>query len=296
MPLNTRFGISCSFSMIENILSTEELQEAYYIKWREKYAIAFNKKDNFTNALEWDLRCRKAMREIFTSATLYVEAKKNLEMKCFSSYYFCLYYSLFHAIYSCIYLDVESSIEQLTNVTHNNIINIFISAFANTEKDIFDRDIKSTFEDLRYKREYYSYSTPFNNIFDYSNDLKNLENIIKKSFQLASFHTLIVEKSYDKNIKSTFNCSNLPESRILTELFYKLFAKRNKSNIYILDDSCKNMLYELKRYGLRPSHIVTDLEHQFDEYHTYDSFYNDDFNENQLNILDIWAFIYNALI
>ena len=83
-------------------------QKKYYNKWMQKYSVVFNGDDNF-QGIEWDLRCKKALREIFSSATFFMEAKKNLEMGCFSSYYFGLYYSLFHAIYSVIFLDVNSS-------------------------------------------------------------------------------------------------------------------------------------------------------------------------------------------
>lgn len=79
-------------------------------------------------------------------------------MKCFSSYYFCLYYSLFHAIYSSIFLDADSNIDKLLSVTHRNIINIFISAFGNSKADIMTKDIADLFVDLKYRREYYSYA------------------------------------------------------------------------------------------------------------------------------------------
>ena len=97
-------------------------QKKYYNRWMQKYSVVFNGDDNF-QGIEWDLRCKKALREIFSSATFFMEAKKNLEMGCFSSYYFGLYYSLFHAIYSVIFLDVNSSMDKLFDITHKNIIN-----------------------------------------------------------------------------------------------------------------------------------------------------------------------------
>ena len=64
-------------------------QKKYYNRWMQKYSAVFNGDDNF-QGIEWDLRCKKALREIFSSATFFMEAKKNLEMGCFSSYYLLL--------------------------------------------------------------------------------------------------------------------------------------------------------------------------------------------------------------
>lgn len=284
------------FNRLDAKLKSLDDQKKYHDKWMKKYARIFKCEETSLVAIEWDLRCRKALREIFSSATFYIEAKKNLEMACFSSYYFCLYYSLFHAIYSSIFLDVESDINKLLNVTHKNIINIFISAFGNSKADIMTRDINDLFVDLKYKREYYSYVTPFNNIFNYEEDVEKLRHILLECYELTSFHSLMIEKSYCKNIGKITKFNNVDEVYEFNELFHRLFAKKDEIGKNRLDSSCKFLQKELLQYGFSPQYIALDLEHQFDEFHTYDRFYHDISNTNALKVSDIGSFIYKALI
>ena len=175
------------FNLLDIKMPNEKKQLKYYERWMKKYSEVF--KDNDFTCVEWELRCQKSMREIFTASNFFIEAKKNLEMRCFSSYYFCLYYALFHAIYSVLFFDTQSNIYNLLDITHRNIINIFVGVFANSSKDILTKDIEELFKELKYKREYYSYVTPFNNLFDYQNDINRLEIALAQCFQLSSFHS-----------------------------------------------------------------------------------------------------------
>lgn len=285
-----------SFNRLDAKLQNSDRQKKYYEKWMKKYTEVFKCKKKNLIAIEWDLRCRKALREIFSSATFFIEAKKNLEMKCFSSYYFCLYYSLFHAIYSSIFLDVNSDINGLLNITHRNIINKFISAFGNSKSDIMTREIETLFISLKYKREYYSYVTPFNNLFNYKEDLEKLERILLDCYQLSSFHSLMIEKSYSKNIGEIIKFTNVDEIYEFDALFHDLFSKKDEVGNNRLDSSCEYLRGELLQYGFKPEYISLDLDHQFDEFHTYDGFYAEDNNKNALKITDIWSFVAGALM
>ncbi len=287
-----RFG----FDRLDVKMDNLDLQKKYYNRWMQKYAEVFKREPTSFTAIEWDLRCKKALREIFSSATFFVEAKKNLEMRCFSSYYFCLYYSLFHAIYSSIFLDADSAINKLFDVTHRNIINIFISAYGNTKSDILSKDIADLFADLKYRREYYSYVTPFNNLFHYEEDLERLRQVLLDCYQLTSFHSLMVEKSYNKNIGVVTKFSNADEVYEFDQLFHKLFSKNDDSGKGKLDSSCEFLRAELLQYGFKPEYISLDLDHQFDEFHTYDGFYSGGDAKNALKTTDIWSFVAEALM
>jgi len=287
-----RFG----FNRLDSKLKISDDQKKYYNKWMKKYAEIFKSEEKSLIAIEWDLRCRKALREIFSSATFFIEAKKNLEMKCFSSYYFCLYYSLFHAIYSSIFLDVESDINKLLSITHRNIINVFISAFGNSKNDIMTRDIDALFINFKYKREYYSYVTPFNNLFNYEEDLEKLRLTLLECYQLTSFHSVMIEKSYHKNIGKVTKFTNIDEVYEFDELFHRLFSKKDEIGKNKLDSSCEFLRRELLQFGFIPQYIALDLDHQFDEFHTYDRFYDGDSNKDALKVLDIWSFVAEALM
>ena len=71
---NYRFG----FSMLDYKMPEEKSQIQYYDRWMKKYAELFENGNE--KAVEWEVRCQKSVREIFTSANFFIEAKKNLEM------------------------------------------------------------------------------------------------------------------------------------------------------------------------------------------------------------------------
>lgn len=284
------------FDRLDAKLQNPDIQKKYYNRWMKKYAEIFKSEGITLVVIEWELRCRKALREIFSSATFFIEATKNLEMRCFSSYYFCLYYSLFHAIYSSIFLDVESDINKLLNITHKNIIKIFLSAYGNTKSDIMTSDVKELFISLKYRREYYSYVTPFNNLFNYEEDLKKLKEVLLDCYQLTSFHSLLIEKSYHKNVAKVTKFTNTDEVYEFYELFNRLFSKEDEKGKNKLDPSCEFLREEFLQYGFSPQYIALDLDHQFDEFHTYDGFYDDNSNKDALNASDIWSFVASALI
>lgn len=285
-----------SFNRLDAKLSDMDMQKKYYDKWMQKYARIFKCETKQLNSIEWDLRCRKALHEIFSSATFFIEAKKCLEMCCFSSYYFCLYYSLFHAIYAAIFLDTDSIMNSLLNITHRNIINIFTSAYCKSKKDIMSKEVNVLFNELKYRREYYSYATPFNNLFDYKNDLERLKDILLDTYQLTSFHSLMIENSYCKNIGKVTKISNKYEIYEFEKLFYSLFSKKDISGNNKLDTSCEILKDELVRDGFRPYFITLDLEHQYDEFHSYDFDFHNKRNDEALKVSDILLFITEAIM
>ena len=65
------FGFSALDTKMPDIID----QRKYYDRWMCKYSYIFSSDDNF-HGIEWDLRCRKTLREIFSSATFFMEAKK----------------------------------------------------------------------------------------------------------------------------------------------------------------------------------------------------------------------------
>ena len=284
---------TAKFSRLDQRITDEAAQQKYYNRWMLKYSKLFSKDDDFP-VLEWDLRCRKALREIFSSATFLAEAKVNLKMNCYSSYYFCIYYSLFHALYAALFLDTETELDKLFEVNHSNLITRFISAYGNTKDDIMDKHTAEMFKHLKYQREYYSYSTPFNNLFDRNSELDSVHNTILTCFQLAAFHSLMLEKSCRKHSNGITRITAYYKSRF-DAIFPQLFAKADEEGNIRFDDSALNMRAEIMRDGVMPEYILIDLEHHFDEFHTYDSFGADN-PENALKIADIWKDISDALI
>lgn len=282
-----------SFGMLDSEMPNLKEQEKYHNRWMQKYATIFKNADS-SIGIEWDLRCRKALKEMFSSAMLYTECKKNLEMCCFSSYYFCLYYSMFHAIKSVLFFDTNTTIDKLLDKTHSSTIDTFAGAFANSKKDVLNKEVKMLFEEFKFKRECYSYQTPFNNLFNYEEDLQKLEKVLVQCYQLGSFHSLMVEKSYKKHNGHIIKLTDSDERNRFIILFNKIFSKKDLNGCYVLEDSCENLKNELLRYGCLPIYIALDLEHELDEFHTYDSFYKNSC-DHSLKITDIWSVLVKAL-
>lgn len=115
-------------------------------------------------------------------------------------------------------------------------------------------------------------------------------------YQLTSFHSLMIEKSYQKNIGKVTRFTNADEIYEFDELFHRLFSKKNETGKSRLDSSCEFLRGELLQYGFKPEYIALDLDHQFDEFHTYDGFYHGDSNKEALKITDIWTFVVSALM
>lgn len=67
----------------------------------------------------------------------------------------------------------------------------------------------------------------------------------------------------------------------------------NKTNN--LEPSSKYMKFELMEFGFLPEYISLDLDHQYDEFHTYDGFYDCTTTEKPLIVTDIWNFVAFAL-
>ena len=154
--------------------------------------------------------------------------------------------------------------------------------------------VEELFKQLKYQREYYSYFTPLNNLFAPADELDLLHNTILDCYQLVAFHSLMLHKSSRKHSNGIARITTDCKEQFDT-IFAKLFAKADEEGNLQFDDSAANVKAEITRHGAMPEYVLLDLDHQFDEFHTYDSFYNDN-NENMLQISDIWKELGTALI
>ncbi|WP_367888467.1 hypothetical protein [Bacillus wiedmannii] len=285
-----------NFNLLNKNLNTNQ-QGLYYSQWKKKYdkILAGN------NAIiEWDIRSRKALKEIATSATFFKEAELVRKSNCYSAYYFLCYYSLFHAMLSTLYLNCENELEKLINISHKKVQSIFVSTYRTKNNPIISTDINKHFTLLKSLREYYSYSMPMNEFFpdyDFEQPDTFLEIDIKQCFQLTSLHSLILSNSCLGEHKAiSTNELSQSELHMFRGLFEKVNAKKHPlKNYYILDPADKNVLDEMYHYGFKVEHINLDIDHFIDEFKTYQSGHDND-NENSLSISEIDSFFYRTLI
>lgn len=186
-------GFSYNTKEIDECIRVENEQNNYYSEWVRNYKRVFDKCP-VDDIGQWFIRYEKSTWEIYTSATLLLEARCNLNNKCFASFYFNMYYSLFHAIYSLLYMNPFIKLDKLFRMSHSQLFKNFKSYYTGTNS-MFGQNEIDLFENLKYKREYYSYNVPFNLVFsEMQPDYYKTEKAIRAIFQATAFHINIASR------------------------------------------------------------------------------------------------------
>lgn len=260
-----------NFKDLNKYIHDETEIDKYYSNYMEKYSNLF-KESKDIDVIEWQIRIRRALKELFTSASFYIESKKMLEEKYYSSYYYLTYYCYFHALLGNLYLLPEKKVDDLLNISHSKVVNSFNSNFCLGKYGIIKDDVMKNFRTLKFMREYYSYNMPLNEYLDEIKGITQpylfLEDAIKPLFQLISLHSLMLEKCYSKffkNIPKTM--TKIEEQNFIVETFLKINAVRHPyENIELLDWSDQRALMEMRKYGYTIAFILIDMEHFMDDF------------------------------
>jgi len=285
-----------NFSHLNRRLGSEKEISSYQSKWIEKYTGVF-KHCKARTTIDWDVRTSKSLKEVFTSASFYMEAQLAKKSNSWSAFYFLSYYSLFHALLANVYLLPEEKLESLSEITHSKLINVFYSTFSNAKPNIINGKIKELFELLKYAREYYSYQMPFND-FLYSHKEINRPDIrlpyfLRCCFQLASLHSEIIEKAFQKHGKVVRGAAQLHSYK--KETFMRAHSRRHPiTNKYLLDPSDEFRIKELIS-GSSPTSFVINLEHYYDEFRSYIGDSEEHEGHPRVSQHEIFSFIYGAL-
>lgn len=292
----SRYG-NTNFCLLNAIMPDEKAQKIYYERWMTRYAKLF-KDGNDENIIEWDLRTRKAMKEVLTSASFYVEATCVYKSSCFSASYYLMYYSLFHAMLSSLWLDDKQTIDNLIVINHSKIANCFFSNFCTPKQSLISNDIQDLWEDLRFLREYYSYSMPLNDMFDEELDIEKLTQKLKKKitqcFQITSLHSVMFENSFGKHGRLVkINNDNWV---FFWTLFDKVNGKKHsKTKTYLLDPADKSARSELINNACGIECITLDIEHHFDEFRGYHGVVEAVTEPKIFNVSDIWTLVWKSI-
>lgn len=269
-------GIYSNFSYLNKNIENCELQNKYYQKCMHAYS-AISKRGDNNDIIEWSIRIRKSLKEIFTSALFYIESEKCEIDGCFASTYYLRYYSLFHAMLSNLFLDEKQNISDLMDINHTKVANCFVSNYCSNSFPIIDKEIKENFNILKFMREYYSYTMPMNEIFNHGRSgrwdekIINLKEKIIQCFQLANFLVVCIENSFFKNF-TTYLKIDENNKVIFNEIFKMVNGKKGpNSTQVILDDADRNECRESLKDGVSIDNYNLDLEHFCDEFRSYDS-------------------------
>ncbi|MFL1467602.1 hypothetical protein [Marinobacter sp. HN1S83] len=203
------------------------------------------KKGGSEEVYQWGIRIHKSLKEVFTATSFYQEALIAKEANSWAAFFFLSYYSLFHSLMSCVVLLPSESIENLSKITHTKLIKLFKAQFSDQKPHMIREDIGDVFYMFKYLREYYSYNMPPNDfLYELENSFqpdKKLPFFIRSCIQLASLHSEIIERCFEKHgstkknlvppddIKNWYKLLNCPKQP-LTEEHVLHFSDRLKMN------------------------------------------------------------------
>ncbi len=263
-----------NFNLLDSYLSEQSSRDKYYNNIFKLFHTLFKDSKDIDFIL-WEVRILKSLKEVYTSALFYCESEVALKGKNLSSYFFLSYYSLFHAFLSVLYLDSTMSLDQLFEMTHDKVKKNFINLYCKGKREIISPDIEKEFELLKFYREYYSYSMPFNEFFSDLKDLKQPDQFIRNRlmhcFQIASLLSNIIENSSHKfnHGIGRLSTGNYKEFEMW---FNRVNGKPHpfKPNQYLLDPSDKYVKGDfIKSMAGQPNCFSIHLEHFMDEFGGY---------------------------
>lgn len=220
-----QFGYGFNTTYIDACIPDDNNQKSYCKAWTNKYKTTLSSCSPDEKA-EWFIRSKKSIWEMYASSTMLTEARCSLGNNCYVSFYFCLYYALFHAIWSLLYMTPEIELDKLYRVAHSALINKF-REYHTGKAGMFSLEAVEQFENLKYKREYYSYNSPLNLVFpDSADELRKTETLILSIFQTASLHSFMANSN-----SKCCRITDLTDRIGFHEKFVQFFSNVNISDL-----------------------------------------------------------------
>lgn len=200
----------------------------YFSTWIGRYRKLIRGWDENETAA-WSVRLRQSLKSAFVSTHFALAAREASEAGSRVTFYYLSYYAVLHAVWGVLYLHPDEKTAAIAKPTHSKLPNVFQSAFCGP-KGIIRYQIKDMMEDLRLRREYYSYRMPLNSPFDDEHDAKgyasSVGGIVKQCIQLSNLHShLIVEAADREGVGSVRIQSEAREA--FTEIFRTVNSQRH---------------------------------------------------------------------
>lgn len=268
-------------------------QDRYVNRWTKIYTDMI-KNGGADEIYKWDIRIHKTLKETFTAASFYQESLIAKEANSWAAFFFLSYYSLFHSLMSCVVLLPTESIENLSKITHTKLIKLFKAQFSDQKPYMIREDVGDVFYIFKYLREYYSYNMPPNDfLYELESSFqpdKKLPFFIRSCIQLASLHSEIIEKCFDKHGSKAKNFVDSNDIRN----WYKLLncPKQPLTDEHLLHFSDIVKMEEVVNTP-DPRSLSFLLEHFTDEFRLYEGAQFPKFADG--TEIDPGAFVYKVL-
>ena len=270
----------------------------YYSSWMKKYN-ALCRTFNDRSIMEWDLRVRRSLKSAFTSAAFFLEGKAAEHQQSISSQYYLYYYAVFHAMWSVLFTNPSEATSSVCQLSHTKMLNVFRNHYCSGSLRPLGYDM-SLVSELRYRREYYSYNMPMNDILfgesGLENPLPSVYGMIKQCLQLASLQSVMLENASHSLGKGALRVDKM-DLPFLSELFRKIQGHAHPvTGRIILEPSDRIALSERQAIGCGINAFSVLYEHFCDEFRTYVRLEKrKDIGEPSVNAQDICSFIWNSI-
>jgi len=265
----------------------------YFSNWMGRYRKLMRGWDEYETAA-WSVRLRQSLKSAFVSTHFALAASEAKATGSFVTFYYLSYYAVLHAVWGVLYLHPDENTAAIAKPTHSKLPNVFQSAFCGP-KGIIRYPIKEIMEDLRLRREYYSYRMPLNLPFNDERDAKsstsNVGGIVKQCIQLSNLHShLIMEAAEREKIHPVRIKADARQA--FEEVFRAVNSQRHPvRGGWFLEPADERALNEFLTQGTGLTGHSIEFDHMYDEYMTYAGGGEADLDKAQ----KVKSLVYNAM-
>lgn len=269
--LETRITYFSNFVHLNINLGGPAQCDRYFSEWIARYRRLIKGWGDMDVAI-WSIRMRQSLKSAFTATHFALAAQDAKKAGSHASFYYLAYYAVFHALWGVMYLHPDESTDAIIKPTHTKLANVFQSCFCG-EGGIIRYSVREIAEDLRFRREYYSYRMPLNSPFEDEDDARGatvyVGGLVKQCIQLSNLHSHLIHEAATRN---DFAVARVPPDR--RDEFTKMFLQFNSQAHParpepFLDPADEQALQEwlLKGCDLWGHSIM--FEHMTDQYMNY---------------------------
>jgi len=264
-------GYASNFVHLNINLGGGQACSDYFGAWIGRYRKLMRDWDDL-ETMAWSVRTRQSLKSAFISTHFALAAREASEAGSLVTFYYLSYYAVLHAAWGVLYLHPDEKTAAIAKPTHSKLPNVFQSSFCG-RNGIFQYQIKDMMEDLRKRREYYSYQMPFNSPFDDASDARGATpstgGIVKQCIQLANLHSHMIAEAADReNIRPLTVGAEHREP--FTDIFRAINSKRHPAREgWFLEPADEAALQEFLTQGCDLFGHSVMFEHMSDQYMSY---------------------------
>ncbi|RWP42425.1 MAG: hypothetical protein EOR04_11450 [Mesorhizobium sp.] len=269
--LEPYIGYVSTFIHLNINLGSAEACGRYFSVWMARYRKLMRDWSGHDTAI-WCVRLRQSLKSTFVSTHFALKASEARDTGSHAVFYYLSYYAVLHAVWGVMYLHPDERTDAIAKPTHSKLPNVFQSAFCG-HSGIIRYPIKQMMEDLRVRREYYSYRMPMNSPFDDDDDARgwtsSVGGLVKQCIQLANLHSHLISEAAEREGVSLTSMEEAWRGNFI-EVFRTINSQRNPANGgWFMEPADESALAEYLLHGCKLYGHSVMFEHLSDEFMSY---------------------------